>query len=754
MTHPRRRRPPLALLAPLLVLALARGVALPAPARAEACPGSGGAPACPYTSAAIVGQRAESILRFPEAVALDAAGDVYVADQLSYVVQKFNAAGTYLGEWGSYGGGHGQFGPIGGLATDAAGDVYVVDSAHNRIEKFTSGGEFLTAWGHTGSELGEFKFGSSQNYTQPPGGGIAVAGEYVYVADSGNNRIERFNLSGGEPLQWGSLGGGAGQFSYPRGVAANAGEVLVADDDNHRIERFSPSGEYQAAVGSYGTGPGQFGFPYGVTLDAAGNVYVADDINHRIVKLSPELGFLGEWGGFGSGPGQLAFPRALASDPAGDTYVADTANDRVQVFDSSGAYLRTIGVSAHAPGVFVAPRGLAVDPSGRLLVVDTDGNRIESFAQGGGALLGVWSSAGGVKPGFAEPGGIAIDPRGSVYVADTGNARVARLWGEGTYLSELGGPADLGGAGLSGAGSAAVSAATGDLYVADSGHNRVLSYSPTGSLLARVGAGGGDGSSGSAPGAFNHPGAVAVAPSGYVFVADTGNNRVVKLRPDGSFVGQFGVIGSGDGRLHSPTGVAVDAAGRVYDLNNRVEVFDESGHYLARWGLRGVGLGYLSQPTAVAVGCEGAVFVADTNNNRVERFDPASPAGTGCLPPGAWPPPLDVAPVLHVSVSRRTGILARGGLALTVSCERGCRILVTATLSPRSPRRPVALVAAARPLPAALSGHVRLRVGSAALRRLRRALGRHSAMLARVHIVAVGPTGRRIAITRTYSVTR
>ena len=194
-------------------------------------------------------------------------------------------------------------------------------------------------------------------------------------------------------------------------------------------------------------------------------------------------------------------------------------------------------------------------------------------------------------------------------------------------------------------------------------------------------------------------------------------------------MGQFGVIGSGDGRLHSPTGVAVDAAGRVYvvdNLNNRIEVFDESGHYLTKWGLRGDGLGYLSQPTAVAVGCEGSVFVADTNNNRVERFDPASPAGVGCLPAGAWPPPLDVAPALRVSVPRRTGILARGGLALTVSCVRGCRILVTATLSPRSRRHPVALVAAARPLPAALTGHVRLRVGSAALRRLRRALGRHT----------------------------
>ena len=109
-----------------------------------------------------------------------------------------------------------------GLATDASGNVYVVDSSHNRIEKFDSNGNFITTWGHRGSELGEFKFGSSQDYTQPPGGGIAVAGNYVYVADSGNDRIQRFNLEGAEATQWGSYGNGPGQFSYPRGVAANS----------------------------------------------------------------------------------------------------------------------------------------------------------------------------------------------------------------------------------------------------------------------------------------------------------------------------------------------------------------------------------------------------------------------------------------------------------------------------------------------------------------------------------------------------
>src|SRR5271157_3095067 len=247
----------------LLLLMLASAAASAEPASAETCAGSEGAP-CPYASAQIIGQRAESVLRFPEAVAVDAVGDVYVADQLSYVVQKFTAGGVFETEWGSFGGGHGEFGPIGGLATDAAGNVYVVDSSHNRIEKFNPAGEFIKDWGHFGSELGQFNFGSSQNPTQPPGGGITVYGSYVYVADSGNDRIERFNLEGGEALEWGSYGSAAGQFSYPRGVAANASEVLVTDDDNHRIEKFSPSGQFEGADGSEGSTGDRFDFPYGI----------------------------------------------------------------------------------------------------------------------------------------------------------------------------------------------------------------------------------------------------------------------------------------------------------------------------------------------------------------------------------------------------------------------------------------------------------------------------------------------------------
>jgi tripartite motif-containing protein 71 len=680
-----------------------------------------------------------------------------VADQLGYVVEKFNAEGTFETEWGSYGGGHGQFGPIGGLATDAAGAVYVVDSSHNRIEKFDSSGNFITSWGHRGSEPGEFLFGSSQNYTQPPGGGIAVAGNYVYVADSGNNRIERFNLTGGEPLAWGDRGSEPGQFSYPRGVAANEGEVLVSDDDNHRIERFDPNGAFQETVGSYGSGPGQFGFPYGVTLDAAGDVFVADDINHRVVKLTPQLAFAGAWGGLGSRPGQLAFPRALASDPAGDTYVADTANDRIEVFDPNGNYLRTIGISARGPGLLTAPRGLAADPTGRLLVSDTVGNRVESFAPSAGPFLQQWTVAGGAAAGFNTPAGIAVDPRGSVYVTDPGNARVARMWGDGTFLAELGGPARLGGAQLNAAGSVALAAGPDLTYVADAGHNRVLVYGPDGALRARWGASGGDGSAGHDAGQFSDPNAVAVDSAGNVYVADTGNDRVVKLSGAGEVLTEWGSRGIVEGRFHSPMGIAVDAADSVYVLdseNNRVEVFDSGGRFLYEWGLRGIGVGEFSQAGAIALDCTGAVYVADTNNNRVERFELRSSARAGCLAAGTWPPPLDVAPVLRVALPRASGILARRALALTVSCQRGCKVLATATLSPPSGRVRVALIAAARGLPPQSSGHVRLRVGPGALRRLRRALGRRRRLTAQVTIVAAGPTGRRTTLTRTYTVGR
>jgi tripartite motif-containing protein 71 len=750
-----RRLSATALAAALAALALC---AAGAPtAGAEVCAGSNGRP-CPYLAVQVIGQRAEGVLRFPEAVALDSQGDVYVADQLSYVVQKFGPSGAFLGEWGSYGGGHGQFGPIGGIALDAAGNVYVVDSANNRIQKFSPGGAFITSWGGSGHGLGRFRFGSSTNPAQPPGGGIAVAGNYVYVADSGNDRIERFNLSGGEPLQWGSPGAGLGQFSDPRGLAANGSEVIVADDGNNRVQRFDPNGVFQAAVGGLGAGPAQFDHPFGVALDAAGNVYVADNNNQRVEKLTPQLAFAGAWGGVGSKAGELTYPRAVASDPAGDTYVADSANDRVEVFDPAGVFVRAIGTSAQTGGVLTAPRGLAADPTGTLLVADTIGGRIERFSAGSDYYTGEWSQAGGLRPTFADPAGIAVDPRGSVWVADTGNERVARMWGDGTFLSELGGPASVAGAPLSQPAAVAVAAGPDLTYVADSGHNRILVYGPEGQLLERWGTAGGSGAAGKGPGEFDDPLGVGVDPAGNVYVADTGNNRIVKLSGSGQVLAAWGGYGTGEGSLIAPAGVAVDAAGRVFVLdsgNNRVQMFDGNGRLISLWGVRGFGAGAFSQPRAIAIDCNGNVYVADTNNNRAERFNLSSPAPSGCLATGSWPPPLNVPPVVHVSLVRGSGVLSRRSMVLAVSCERGCRALVSARLKPLLGHgRALALSASLQTLQPRRAALVRLTVGRIALRRLRQELGRHTLMSARVSVLAAGPTGLRTTVVASYRVRR
>jgi tripartite motif-containing protein 71 len=749
-----------ALLAALaLALTGACWTALAASARAEACAGVGSAP-CPYSSAQIISQRAEGVLRFPEAVAVDAAGDVYVGDQLSYTVQKFSATGAFESEWGSFGGGRGQFGPIGGLATDAAGNVYVVDSSHDRIEKFDANGGFITQWGHKGSAPGQFSFGTSQNYETPPGGAVAVSGSYVYVADSRNNRIQRFNLEGGEGIEWGSPGSGGGQFSYPRGLAASATEVLVADDKNHRIQKFDPNGVYQGSVGSHGAGAGQFAFPFGVALDAAGNAYVADDLNHRVVKLTPALAFAGAWGGFGEKPGQLKFPRAIASDPAGDTYVANTADDRIEVFDARGRFVRTIGLSARGPNELTAPSGLASDPTGRLLVADTDGNRVELYAPASNLYEGAWIATGGERAAFYRPTGIGIDPHGLVYVGDNGGNRVAQLWGDGTYLSEIGGPSDRGGAQLHGVGAIALAPLSGRTYVADSLHNRVLAYGADGSLIARWGAEGANGASSKAADGFADPTGVAIgtpAQGEDVYIADRGNNRIVERGQNGDVLRIWGGRGHGDGRFVAPAGVAVDAANQVFVLdreNNRVQVFDGSGHFLAKWGLRGTGLGEFSQPAAIAVDCSGDVYVADTNNNRVERFNPVQANASGCLAPGTWPPPLDVAPVLSVSPAARGGVLARRAVTVSVGCQRGCKVLVSGTVAAADGAGAVALVAAARTLPRATSERLTLRLGPRGLRQLRKALGHRSAITARVRVVAAGPTGRRATVNRIYSLRR
>ena len=277
-------------------------------------------------------------------------GDVYVADQLSYVVQKFTAAGAFETEWGSYGGGHGQFGPIGGLATDAAGNVYVVDSSHNRIEKFDANGNFITAWGHSGSELGPVPLRLLPELHQAAGRRHRGRGQLRVrrrqrqqphrALQPRRQRSDAVGLDGKRPRavllparRRGERDRGARQPTTTTTASRNS--TPTAPSRRRRLARDGARDSSASPTASRWTRR--------ATRMSRTTSTTASSSSPR------NSAFAGAWGGFGSKPGQLAFPRALASDPAGDTYVADTANDRVEVFDPEGrlpAHARRFWASA------------------------------------------------------------------------------------------------------------------------------------------------------------------------------------------------------------------------------------------------------------------------------------------------------------------------------------------------------------------------------------------------------------------------
>jgi len=277
----------------------------------------------------------------------------------------------FLLKWGSYGTGNGYFRSPSGIDVDGTGNVYVADTSNNRIQKFNSSGTFLTKWGSSGAGNGQF--------SSPRGVAVDANGN-VYVADTGNSRIQKFNSSGTFLTKWGSSGFGNGQFRSPYGVAVDInGNVYVADTSNNRIQKFNSSGTFLAKWGSYGSGDGQFSYPVGGGVDSIGNVYVADTSNHRIQKFDPSGTFLLKWGSYGGGDGQFANPSGVALSSSGNLFVADRSNNRIQMFTSSGVFLTKWGASGSGNGQFNYPWDVCVDAANGVYVADTNNHRIQKF---------------------------------------------------------------------------------------------------------------------------------------------------------------------------------------------------------------------------------------------------------------------------------------------------------------------------------------------------------------------------------------
>ena len=279
--------------------------------------------------------------------------------------------------------------------------------------------------GAAGSAPGELK--------QPRDVAVAPDGSVV-IADTFNHRIQSFTADGRLLASWGTFGavdqgGQPGQFNEPWGVAVNAaGEVYVADTWNHRVQRFDTAGKLLGTWGAFGNGTDLLNIwgPRDIAIDGAGLVYVSDTGNKRISVFDAQGTPLRQIGTAGALDGQLDEPVGIAISNAGELYVADAWNRRIEVFALDGSFLRKWDVSGwYGQSLFAKPY-LTVDSNEHVYFSDPEGFRVFVTDRNGRPLRS-FGDYGTDASAFSMPTGLAAASNGLLYIADADNQRVMRI---------------------------------------------------------------------------------------------------------------------------------------------------------------------------------------------------------------------------------------------------------------------------------------------------------------------------------------
>jgi DNA-binding beta-propeller fold protein YncE len=259
-----------------------------------------------------------------------------------------------------------------GITLDNRGNLYVFDSGNDRVLKYDRDGQFLTQWGSTGRGDGQF-------YSSGLDSGIASDAQgNVYVADIGNYRIQKFDSNGKFLLKWGIS---IGQFTSPNGLAIDSqGNVYVADLDQARVQKFDSDGKFLLQWGKESFAPGRSFTPSIITIDRQDFIYLMDR-GYGTIQIFDRGGQLTAGWTLSCGDDQRIFPTAIAVDSSGEMYVTDYYSNRVCRYDRNGHFLTHWGSQGAGDNQFDLPQGIVMDAQNNVYIVDSHNNRILKFSQ-------------------------------------------------------------------------------------------------------------------------------------------------------------------------------------------------------------------------------------------------------------------------------------------------------------------------------------------------------------------------------------
>jgi DNA-binding beta-propeller fold protein YncE len=579
---------------------------------------------------------------------------VVVADTGYNRVSVFNPASaippsatpsTPVLSFGTLGSGPGQFNTPRDVAVDPAGNIYVADAANSRIEAFNDQGVFL--W-QAGARIPKSACTSKLTapcLNQPLGISFDATNNVILVADTGHSVIKAFNTSG--TWLWTSP---TGIMSSPREARRGPdGEIWVADYHNEEIKAFQVT-----SAGVWTTTPnvvlgdglaaghanGEINSPYNVAFSPDGTyAYVADTGNERIavwnISMTPAQPPV--WiENIGSRcpsscpppPGNIAYFNAIRRvtvDPkTGDIWAADFWGSGLHEFaplpdgittppaTSDSAIGEIDGSPAPPPG-FAEAYGVAVASNGTTYAVDRLNQRVEQFSASG-IYVNDTGSRGTAIGKFSWPEAVAVAPDGTVWVGDTRNGRLQHYTATLTKRPTVVGSTGSALGQFNYIEGVAV-AANGTVWIADTKNNRIQSYNPTTGVFTAYG------TKGSGAGQFNLPEGVAVSATD-IYVADTNNNRIEELDLNGTYLGSY----TG---LDQPQGIALAPDGTLWVANTGTTQTDTNGNDIVQlsntlaeigsFGGPGSGNTQFYLPHSLAVYGK-TLFVADTFNNRVQEF--------------------------------------------------------------------------------------------------------------------------------------